>query len=331
MKPVIDYAHSRGVVFGLYTCAGTKTCVGGRPGSKDHWNQDATLWATWGVDWVKMDWCNTEGLVPQTTYPLMSRALNKTGRPIHLNMCEWGVNQPWEWGFDIAQSWRSTKDHVGIWSSTKDIISETAKIPPSGSGKPYGWNDMDMLETGNYAQAAHANGRESNMTAIEYKTEFSMWAIAASPLVVTTPIMKCSSKRVNDNNVVCTPTITGLQKEILLNDGILAINQDVTAQGRPVIAGDISIWARMLTGGDVAVAFYNEDDETKEFSFEFDTLSVGSDIPIDPMKSWNSNTRASVQDLWQGISLGTFKGKFPSSGTIKVMPHATMLLRLSKV
>ena len=71
MKPVVDYAHSRGVVFGLYTCAGTKTCVGGRPGSKDHWDKDAAVWAEWNVDWVKMDWCNTEGLVPQTTYPLM--------------------------------------------------------------------------------------------------------------------------------------------------------------------------------------------------------------------------------------------------------------------
>ena len=46
MKPVIDYAHSKGVVFGLYTCAGTLTCVGRRPGSKDHWKEDASLWAS---------------------------------------------------------------------------------------------------------------------------------------------------------------------------------------------------------------------------------------------------------------------------------------------
>ena len=73
---------------------------------------------------------------------------------------------------------------------------------------------------------------------------------------------------------MCTPRITELQKEILLNTDILAINQDVTPQGRPVVVGDISIWARMLTGGDVVVALYNEDDTTKEFSFEFETLSV---------------------------------------------------------
>jgi alpha-galactosidase len=52
MKPVVDYVHSLNLTFGLYTCAGTKTCVGGRPGSKDHWKQDADLFAEWGVDWV---------------------------------------------------------------------------------------------------------------------------------------------------------------------------------------------------------------------------------------------------------------------------------------
>ena len=97
---------SKNVVFGLYTCAGTFTCVGGRPGSKGHWQQDADVFAEWGVDWVKMDWCNTNGMTPQTTYPKMSQAMNKTGWPIHFNMCEWGVNNPWEWGDAIAQSWR---------------------------------------------------------------------------------------------------------------------------------------------------------------------------------------------------------------------------------
>ena len=85
-KPVVDYVHSKGLTFGLYTCAGTYTCVGGRPGSKDHWEKDANVFAEWGVDWVKMDWCNTKGMTPETTYPLMSEALNKSGRHIHFNM-----------------------------------------------------------------------------------------------------------------------------------------------------------------------------------------------------------------------------------------------------
>ena len=61
LKPVIDYVHSKGLSFGLYTCGGNFTCVGGRPGSRDHWEQDAAVWAEWGVDWVKMDWYGKEG------------------------------------------------------------------------------------------------------------------------------------------------------------------------------------------------------------------------------------------------------------------------------
>ena len=82
-------------------------------------------------------------------------------------------------------------DHTGTWSSIKGQVQSTMKIPAQNTGKAFGWNDMDMLETDNHAQAAHANGREGTFTEIESMTEFSMWAIAASPLVVTTPIMTC--------------------------------------------------------------------------------------------------------------------------------------------
>ena len=142
MKPVIDYAHSKGLDFGLYTCGGDKTCVGGRPGSKDHWTQDADVWAEWGVDWVKMDWCNSQGEDIKTTYGLMSKALNESGRHIHFNMCEWGKENPWEWGDSVAQSWRMAGDHTGVWSSTKQQIANTMAIPANGTGQAYGWNDM---------------------------------------------------------------------------------------------------------------------------------------------------------------------------------------------
>ena len=277
--------------------------MGGRPGSKDHWTEDANVFAEWGVDWVKQDNCNTAGMgKPEDYYKKMSAALNATGRPICFAMCEWGKDAPWTWGPKIAQSWRMHGDHTGVWTSTKSIIQASAAIPAANTGTPYAWNDMDMLETGNYAQAAHANGKESTMTATEYMTEFSMWAISASPLVVTTPIMNCSaapatqtpppaadlagaqctialkkqtskaacvegtsfgctgSKQamwttdgcrgsfvvdgatvVCDVNgpgrhycgpVTCVPTITELQKRILLNKEVIAINQDGTGRDR---------------------------------------------------------------------------------------------------
>jgi len=388
MKPVIDYAHSKGLTFGLYTCAGSKTCVGGRPGSKDHWDQDAAVFAEWGVDWVKMDWCNTKGMDPKTTYSTMSTAMNKTGRHMHFNMCEWGRDNPWEWGFKVAQSWRMGGDHTGWWSSTKEVVRNSMKIPASGSGQAWGWNDMDMLQTGNYKQAAHANGRESNMTATEYMTEFSMWAIQASPLTVTTPIMNCSDGRslkssqqdhqpkkncsisltkqlsqakcIKDqsfgcynNNltmwtnagcrgdfacdglnvecnamgagqhlcacspVTCEPWISELQKKILLNTEIIAINQDDTPQGRPIVPNDSRIWARNLTDGSVAVALYNEGDHEMKIHVEFTDLG------------WTSATKVTARDLWLHTDTHCI-GQYPPKGNVTVEPHQTVLLRLTK-
>ena len=147
MKPVVDYVHSKNLSFGLYTCSGTLTCVGGRQGSFGHWQQDADVFAEWGVDWVKQDFCNVPAEYandPQPLYTNMSAALNATGRPIAFSMCEWGVASPWTWGDAIAQSWREAGDHTGVWSSTKSVIQSSAAIPAQYTGRPYGWNDMDM-------------------------------------------------------------------------------------------------------------------------------------------------------------------------------------------
>ena len=383
MKVVVDYVHSKGLDFGLYTCAGEYTCVGKRPGSKGHSEKDAAVFAEWGVDWVKQDNCNTDGMgKPEDYYTLMSTALNKTGRSMCFAMCEWGVDDPWKWGNNLAQSWRMAGDHTGVWASTKKIIAASAAIPAEYSGRPYGWNDMDMLETGNYDQAAHANGRESNMTADEYKTEFSMWAISASPLVVTTPIMNCSAGAVRrasnyENSerkcnialrkqfskascdfgksygcgnetgtlwtddgcrgnfvvdgssvicdvdgsgrhvcsaVKCEAYITALQQEILLNHEILAINQDVTPQGRPIAGSeeDLTIWTRNLTGGDVAVALYNQDDKVRSIGFTLHEVGLMGSV--------------SVRDLWKHKDLPDIHGTFPA---VQVAAHGTVLLRLS--
>lgn len=316
MKSVVDYVHGKNLTFGLYTCAGDFVCVGGRPGSKDHWEQDAAMYAEWGVDWVKMDWCHTEGMDVKTSYGAMSKALNSSGRSIHFNMCEWGLEEPWTWGNEVAQSWRMSHDHTGTWSSTKSQIEQVSHIPAANTGRPYGWNDMDMLETGCREQCAHANGHQATLTDLEYVTEFSMWAISASPLQFTAPIMNCSAP-LNSGSPVCKGWISDLQRKILLNQEVIAVNQDITPQGRPVVDGDLSIWARHLSDGSVAVALYNEDDDAVDVAFDFTTVG------------WKSSTTASARDLWQHSDLGDFTGRYPQTGTVSVAPHETQMIRFT--
>eukprot|EP00971_Amphidinium_carterae_P213211 4231596-Amphidinium_carterae.1 len=142
-------------------------------GSKGHFQQDAAVFAEWKVDSVKMDWCGTHGMDPQDTFTEFSEALNATGRPIHLNMCEWGYNEPFEWGPAVAQSWRATGDHHGSWSSTSHEVEVRAtRVPAELAGAPYAWNDLDLLQTGNYHQAGRPDDVFGSMTATEYLTEF---------------------------------------------------------------------------------------------------------------------------------------------------------------
>src|ERR1700736_381005 len=116
MKALADYVHSKGLRFGIYTDAGTKTCQG-RPGSFGYEDQDARTYAAWGVDYVKEDWCNASGLNARTQYAKFRKALDKTGRPIVLSICEWGSNQPWEWAPGVGNLWRTTDDIEDKWVS----------------------------------------------------------------------------------------------------------------------------------------------------------------------------------------------------------------------
>jgi len=96
MKALGDYIHSLGLKFGVYSDAGSKTCAG-RPGGLGHEYQDALQYATWGVDYLKYDWCNTTTQDAQASYANIRSALDATGRHIVLSICEWGTAKPWLW------------------------------------------------------------------------------------------------------------------------------------------------------------------------------------------------------------------------------------------
>jgi alpha-galactosidase len=148
IKVLADYIHSKGLKFGIYSCAGDKTC-GGRPGSRGHEYQDAISYAQWGVDYLKYDWCNNTGLNSVGAYTTMRDALYAAGRPIVFSLCEWGDTKPWEWAKDVGHLWRITGDITDCFD----------------------WNDPDMMEVGR------------GMTLNEDRAHFSMWAMLAAPLM----------------------------------------------------------------------------------------------------------------------------------------------------
>lgn len=171
IKAVADYVHSKWLKFGLYNCAGTKTCAG-YSGSHRHEYQDALKYAEWGVDYLKYDWCNTAPLknmedkeiYATDAYRTMRDALYAAGRPILFSLCEWGDNNSWKWASSIGHSWRTTGDiydcfdcrheHVEatpIWysSGVVPILNMRDQATLRKVAGPGHWNDMDMMEIGN--------------------------------------------------------------------------------------------------------------------------------------------------------------------------------------
>ena len=91
MKALADYIHSKGLKFGMYSCAGTKTCAG-YPSSYGHEFSDAKQFAEWGVDYLKYDFCNfpVSGDA-KNAYLTMAMALRSTGRDILFAACVGGA------------------------------------------------------------------------------------------------------------------------------------------------------------------------------------------------------------------------------------------------
>eukprot|EP00026_Physarum_polycephalum_P007276 Phypoly_transcript_07334.p1 GENE.Phypoly_transcript_07334~~Phypoly_transcript_07334.p1 ORF type:complete len:529 (-),score=81.06 Phypoly_transcript_07334:65-1420(-) len=190
------YVHSLGLQFGLYSDAGTETCAG-RPGSLGYEKNDAWSYASWSVDYLKYDNCNSGSETPMVRYPVMRDALNATGRQIFFSMCEWGVDNPATWAPTVGNSWRTTGDISDSWTSMLnnfDINNEWFK-----QAGPGGWNDPDMLEVGN-----------GGMTNTEYVSHFSLWAIAKAPLLIGCDVTHLDSATL----------------AILTNSEVIAVNQD---------------------------------------------------------------------------------------------------------
>jgi alpha-galactosidase len=267
IKAVADYVHSKGLKFGIYTSAGTKTCNdAGFPGGLGHEQQDANLFASFGIDYLKYDNCNNEGVDAKQRYNTMRDALRNTGRPIVFSLCEWGENKPWEWAADVGHLWRTTGDIGDSYSSMLGIAKQNWALADFAG--PGHWNDPDMLEVGN-----------GGMSDVEYQSHFGLWSIMAAPLLIGTDLRKA------------TPATL----DMLSNREVIAIDQDpFGAQGKPIkTANGLNVLVKPLQNGDKAVMLFNETDAIARV--ETTTTEVG--LP--------SSTGYKVRDLWAHTDTST--------------------------
>ena len=303
IKALADYIHSKGLKFGIYSDAGDKTC-GGEVGSYGHEEDDAATFASWGVDYLKYDYCNApdDFQTAISRYTKMGNALKATGRPMVFSICEWGPRSPWLWGRQAGgQLWRISFDVGDIWDTPHNAyscIGILAAIDASanheGQAGPGGWNDPDMLVVG---LRNKGNIKGGGCNSAEYQTQMSMWCLLAAPLMIG-----CDIRNMDADT-----------RRILTNPEVIAVDQDsLGKQGNRVArTGSTDVWRKPLVGGELAVALLNRGDQETMITASWQVLG------LDP------GTVIKVRDLWAHENLDNYEDHF----TMKVGPHATALLK----
>lgn len=323
IKPVADYVHSKGLKFGMYSCAGTHTC-GGHPGSFEHEFDDAETFAEWGVDYLKYDYCYKPDYIPgEILYKRMSTALRNCGRDIMFSACNWGNDNVYKWIRESgAHLFRSTGDIQDNWESIKRLA--LSQIGSECYGGNFCHNDIDMLVVGMHGGSNNEwiNSTEQGVNVIadsgetmpklggctdeEYRTHFSLWAIMNSPLMIG-----CDIRR-----------MTPATKEILTNKDVIAINQDIECRGPYCIKqwnnpDNVFSLVKPLANGDYAVGMFNFGDRAGEMSLQFWDIGLTT----------ASGRGLSIYDCWKHEELGTFTERFCTT----VEPHGCVVLRAKVV
>jgi alpha-galactosidase len=299
MKALADYVHSKGLKIGIYSSPGALTCAK-YAGSLGHEEQDAQLYASWGIDYLKYDLCGFRKVMEEqapndkaaqmrlmeAAYDKMGKALKATGRPIFYSLCQYGWDAVWEWAPAMgANAWRTTGDIGPTWQRIAVIGFGQAGL--ENYAGPGHWNDPDMLEVGN-----------GKLSLAENRAHFSLWAMLAAPLLAGNDL----------------PNMTPEIKSILTNRDVIAIDQDrLGKQGmRAYAEGEVEFWTRPLAGGALAVAIINAGSD--RYSTHPINLNLARLGLHGPQKG---------KDLWTGKTIELTDGQ-----PIELQSHDVLMVRI---
>ncbi len=307
MKALADYIHGFGFKAGLYSSPGAYTC-GGCTGSYRHEMQDAQTWAKWGFDYVKHDWCSygevfgreTKGRKPTVDdyakpYRLMSECLRAQNRDIVHAFCQYGMGDVQSWGEAAgANVWRSWGDLKDSWTC---LIKATESYADAWKyTRPGFWCDPDMMVLG---VVSTADGRHATyLSRNEQYTHMSLWCLLNSPLLLGNDLTEMDA----------------FTKSLLVNDEILAVNQDPLGRQAGRVFNDVAtdIWSRPMANGDTVCGIVNRFPFTRDVYLRWSFSGLSG--------------KYAVRDLWRQQDIGVFE----EGWHVNVPAHATVVVRLRK-
>jgi len=322
MKGLADYVHGLGLKIGLYSSPGPWTC-GGCAGSYGYEKQDADMYAKWGFDYLKYDWCSYGNVInglPNNDplkvsslsfqgggnhetaikpYKIMGEYIRQQPRDIVYSLCQYGMSDVWMWGDSVGGNcWRTTNDITDTWASVKSIALDQDKS--AKWAKPGNWNDPDMLVVGH---VGWGNPHPSKLKPDEQYLHISLWSLFSAPLLIG-----CDMEKLDDFTL-----------NLLTNDEVIEINQDPLGKQATCVQtiGDLRIYVKELEDGSRAVGFCNFGLEIVDISFkDFDKLGfVG---------------KYKVRDLWRQKDIANIETK-TGQLALKVPVHGVVLYKFTNV
>jgi alpha-galactosidase len=306
MKALGDYIHAKGLKFGIYSGPGPTTCQG-LEASWQHELQDFRTFASWGVDYLKYDWCgyssvlapgetNQQLSVLKRPYQVARAALDQVPRDIIYSICQYGWGNVWEWGAEKGiegNSWRTTGDITDTWESMNGIGFR--QVGNSKHASPGQWNDPDMLVIGKVGWGPRL--RDSRLSPNEQYVHITLWTLLASPLLLGNDLTQMDDFELN----------------LATNDEVLAVHQDAMGKAADRISrtNELEVWARPLSDGSLAVGLFNRDEMDMNIAVKWAELGIKG--------------RQVARDQWRQKDLGTFDGEFS-----RVVPrHGSLLIKLT--
>ncbi|MDR3341161.1 MAG: NPCBM/NEW2 domain-containing protein [Candidatus Symbiothrix sp.] len=302
LKTVGDYLHQKGFKFGIYSSPNSYTCAGYQ-GTLDFEKQDVESWASWGVDYLKHDYCWCPAERADELFTKMGELLKSSGRSIVYcigmgdgeKSNEYGCHV-WRTGGDIRDIW--SVDQGGLPGSVGIVESFEKAQQTAGLQRPGGWNDPDMLLTGIYGRGDSSSDLtdERGCTDTEYRSQVSLWALMSAPMFISVDV-----RQINKATL-----------ETLTNPEVIDINQDALGiyPKRIGNAGEQEVWVKQMADGSKTVALFNKASTPVKMAVRWTDIGIKGRHP--------------VRDLWQRKDMGTFGKEY----TDTVSPHGVTLIRI---
>jgi alpha-galactosidase len=303
IKALADYVHSKGLKLGIYSSPNPETCAG-FSGSEGFEEKDAAAFASWGVDYLKYDWClsgstrrNTTADTMKAAYAKMRAALDKTDRDILLSITPYGLGDAWNWAGSIgANTWGTSTQILDRWEYVRDngfSLHDRAQFASPGR-----WNDPGWLMVG---KLGAGDPHFSRLTSSEQMLQVSLWSLAAAPLIIS-----CDLTQLDPNRFY--PFASAL----LTNPEVLEVNQDPLGKAarRVMGGGDVEVWSRPLWDGTRAVGLFNKSNNSQIVAVDWENIGLSGRQP--------------VRDLWRRVDLGPQEETY----SIDVPKHGVVLLKI---